>query len=98
MNCVVLGLLAGAFTTFASLPQIVRVVRTRSMDDVSLTTLCMFLCGISLWIAYGVMIRATPVIAWNVLSFIFYLAQIVLKVALASTGPHRERTVAPASA
>ncbi len=91
MNCVVLGLLAGAFTTFASLPQIVRVARTRSMDDVSLVTLCMLLCGISLWIGYGVMIRSTPVIVWNVLSFLFYLAQIVMKVLLSAADGQRER-------
>ncbi len=86
MSAVSLGLLAGAFTTFASLPQIFYVLRMRSMKDVSLMTLCMYALGIGLWLWYGVRINAAPVIIWNFLSLCLYLAQIALKLALSDQG------------
>jgi len=86
MSPVVLGLLAGAFTTFASLPQIAYVLKTRSMKDISLTTLGMFAFGVFLWLCYGIVIRAAPVILWNFLSLTLYLTQIVLKVSLSDAG------------
>jgi MtN3 and saliva related transmembrane protein len=86
MNTVLLGLIAGAFTTFAGLPQILHVLRTRKMDDVSLVTLCMFAVGVGLWIVYGMYIASTPVIVWNVLSLAMWLTQIALKVATSPGG------------
>lgn len=86
MDPVTLGLVAGAFTTFASLPQIVYVVKTRSVKDISLTTLLMFAFGVTLWLAYGIEIHAFPVIIWNVLSLSLYLAQIGLKLGLSPQG------------
>jgi MtN3 and saliva related transmembrane protein len=86
MSPVVLGMLAGAFTTFASLPQIAYVLKTRSMKDISLVTLGMFSFGVALWLCYGIIIHATPIIVWNSLSLSLYVAQIVLKLTL--SGAH----------
>jgi MtN3 and saliva related transmembrane protein len=77
-----LGLIAGAFTSFASLPQIIYVIKTRSMKDISLVTLSMFAFGVSLWLCYGIVIHAVPVILWNAMSLTLYLTQIGLKVTL----------------
>jgi MtN3 and saliva related transmembrane protein len=82
MNPVLLGLIAGAFTTCSSLPQIFRVIKTRSMNDISLVTLCMFAFGVSLWLCYGIIIQAVPVIIWNSLSLTLYCTQILLKINL----------------
>jgi MtN3 and saliva related transmembrane protein len=82
LNATLLGLIAGAFTTFASLPQIVYALRARSMKDVSLVTLSMLTFGVFLWLLYGIVIHALPVVVWNLLSLTFYAAQIVLKLAL----------------
>lgn len=86
MSPVVLGLIAGAFTTFASLPQIMYVLKTRSMKDISLTTLTMFAFGVFLWLCYGCVIHAIPVIVWNVLSLALYVTQIVLKLSMSPDG------------
>jgi MtN3 and saliva related transmembrane protein len=86
MNPVFLGLIAGAFTTFASLPQIYYILKTRSMKDISLVTLSMFACGVSLWLCYGIIIHAAPVILWNLLSLCLYVTQILLKLTLAGGG------------
>ena len=83
------GFIAGVFTTFASLPQIMRVLRTRSMNDVSLISLCMLGVGISLWLGYGIMLHAASIIIWNAIGLGMYLTQITLKLltAKASKSP-----------
>lgn len=91
MSPLVLGLIAGAFTTFASLPQIFYVLKTRSMKDISLATLSMFAFGVFLWLCYGIAIHATPVIVWNLLSLSLYVTQIVLKLTLTGSGFARFR-------
>jgi MtN3 and saliva related transmembrane protein len=97
MSPLVLGLTAGAFTSFSSLPQIVYVLKTRSMKDVSLTTLGMFACGVFLWLCYGIIIHAMPIIVWNSVSLSLYLVQITLKIALSGTGPVLFRRSSPRS-
>jgi MtN3 and saliva related transmembrane protein len=87
MNPVVLGLVAGAFTTSSSLPQILYIFKTRSMKDISLVTLCMFASGVSLWLSYGIVIHALPVIFWNTLSLSLYSIQIFLKISLSDARP-----------
>jgi MtN3 and saliva related transmembrane protein len=93
MNPVMLGLIAGAFTTFASLPQIIYILRTRSMKDISPVTLSMFAFGVSLWLLYGIDIRATPVIVWNALSLSLYLVQIGMKIVFSDGGARAIRRI-----
>jgi MtN3 and saliva related transmembrane protein len=82
VNPVTIGLVAGAFTTFSSLPQIVSVLQKRSMKDISLASLCMCSFGIVLWLVYAIDIHAAPVIVWNLISLCLYLAQIILKLSM----------------
>jgi len=87
MSPEVIGLVAGAFTTFASIPQILQALRTRSMKDVSLLTLCMLAFGVTLWLYYGYAIRSRPVVVWNLVSLCLYLTQVGLKIVTGERGP-----------
>jgi uncharacterized protein with PQ loop repeat len=49
----ILGLVAGAFGTLASLPQAIKIVRTRSAEDVSLMMFLLAMTGCVLWGIYG---------------------------------------------
>jgi MtN3 and saliva related transmembrane protein len=75
-----LGLIAGAFTTLAAVPQIVYSVRTGRIRDVSLTTLFMFSIGVALWLLYGITLRAIPVVLWNAVSLALYGILIVMRL------------------
>jgi len=79
----VIGFIGGIFTTFSSLPQIVKILRTRSMNDVSLVSLCMLAIGIAIWLGYGIMMHAASVIIWNAISLSMSLTQIALKITTA---------------
>ena len=63
-----LGLAAGALTTTAFLPQVIKTWKTRSAKDLSLGMFSLFCLGVLLWLIYGLIVRDIPVIAANVLT------------------------------
>jgi MtN3 and saliva related transmembrane protein len=59
------GTLAAICTTGAYFPQVVRVVRTRSTQDISLWMCLVLVTGVALWLAYGLMKGEMPIILAN---------------------------------
>jgi MtN3 and saliva related transmembrane protein len=97
---VALGIIAGALTTFAGLPQLIRGFRTRSTDDLSLAAIAMFTVGVGLWIAYGAFIHSLPLVAWNSVTMAIYVCLLGLRIVhlrSRSTGGNgaRSRAVPP---
>ena len=80
MSHEVLGYLAAAGTTFAFLPQVIRVYRTRSAEDISTAMYVLFITGVALWIAYGLAIHSVPVIAANCVTLVLAVAVLVGKL------------------
>ena len=74
-----LGFAAGALTTIAFVPQLVRIVRKRSAHDISWWMFGLFSIGIVLWLWYGIRVDALPVILANVVTLALALAILVLK-------------------
>ncbi len=60
-----LGLLAGALTTVAFVPQVVKTWRTRSTHDISLWMFSILVAGIIAWLLYGAIIGDLPLILAN---------------------------------
>lgn len=75
-----LGLLAGTLTTVAFFPQLLKTWRTKSAADVSLGMLVTFCIGVFLWLVYGILLGALPIIAANVVTLI--LAGMILALKL----------------
>jgi MtN3 and saliva related transmembrane protein len=65
---VLVGLLAGALTTGAWLPQLWQTWRSRSAEDLSWGYLVTITLGIATWLAYGLLTRDAAVIATNVVT------------------------------
>ena len=61
MNVDIFGYFAAILTTAAFLPQLIKTLKTKKADDVSLTTLIMFIIGVLSWIIYGYKISSTPI-------------------------------------
>ncbi|MBC7799307.1 MAG: SemiSWEET transporter [Gemmatimonadaceae bacterium] len=74
------GLLAGLLTTVAFVPQVVRTRALGSARDFSLKMLLLFVAGIVMWLAYGVLSRSMPVILANAATLL--LASYILAVKL----------------
>lgn len=75
-----IGMLAGGCTTVSMLPQVLRIWRTKSARDLSLSMFLIFGCGIGLWIAYGIAANSPSVIVTNSITMAFVLAILVLAI------------------
>ncbi|MDP5015710.1 hypothetical protein FJR11_08480 [Anabaena sp. UHCC 0187] len=76
----ILGLVAGALTTVAFLPQMFQIWRTKSAKDVSYVMLIIFMSGLLLWLTYGIILGALPVIIANAVTLFFNLIILWLKI------------------
>ncbi|MDD1416329.1 SemiSWEET transporter [Dolichospermum sp. ST_con] len=76
----ILGLVAGALTTIAFLPQMFQIWRTKSAGDVSYVMLIVFMSGLFLWLIYGIILGALPVILANGVTLFFNLIILWLKI------------------
>lgn len=80
MNYVtVLGSIAGTLTSLAFFPQVVKAWKSKSTEDVSLGTLALMCIGTFLWVIYGIYINSLPLIATNVVTFVFAFVVLVFK-------------------
>lgn len=75
----VLGLIAGTLTTIALVPQITKIYKTKSANDISTLMFVTSAIGIALWIVYGLIIKSFPVIIANSVSVIFTISVLGLK-------------------
>jgi MtN3 and saliva related transmembrane protein len=75
-----LGLLAGTLTTIAFVPQLTKTWKTKSAEDISFGMFAIFCAGVLLWLLYGVLIDALPVILANSVTLVLAGAILVLKL------------------
>lgn len=75
-----LGLIAGAITSFAAVPQVVRTYRTRHARDISIWQPILLTAGMALWLVYGILLKDVPLITANIFSLLCYGILIVLKI------------------
>ena len=85
-----IGLAAGVFIALSWGPQILRVVRLRSANEISVTFASLQLVGILLWFAYGLLLGLTSVIIWNGANFVLVSVLLVFKLRY-GMGPHAHR-------
>ena len=75
-----LGLVAGAFCTFAAAPQAVKIIQTKQARDISLTTYLMAMTGGILWGLYGWFEASLSIVFWNGVSLLMCASIIWLKL------------------
>jgi len=75
-----IGSCAAVSTTVSFVPQLIRVWRRRSADDISLTMFLLFSLGVLCWLIYGIGIGSYPIIAANIVTLALALAILVLKL------------------
>ena len=74
------GLLAGTLTTIAFVPQLTKTWKTKSAEDISIGMFAIFCAGVLLWLLYGLLIGALPVILANTVTLVLAGAILVLKL------------------
>jgi len=82
----IIGLIAGALTTLAYVPQVVKVWRSHSARDISLGMFLLMNIGIALWLVYGLLIGSPGLIAANVVTLCLTAAVLVAKLKFDQSG------------
>ena len=84
-NVEIFGYFAAILTTAAFLPQLIKTLKTQKADDVSLTTLLMFIIGVLSWIIYGYKISSTPILIANLITLVLNLLILISKIYFSKT-------------
>jgi MtN3 and saliva related transmembrane protein len=79
MTTEAIGLAAAALTTAAYVPQVARIVRTRSAHDISWWMFGVMAMGSTLWLVYGLRLPSLPVVAANVVTLALLTLILALK-------------------
>ena len=74
------GYFAAILTTLAFIPQLVKTLKTKKADDVSLLTLIMFIVGVISWIIYGYKISSLPIMLANLITLVLNLFILFSKI------------------
>ena len=82
-----LGYAAAALTTAAFLPQAWLTFRTRDVSGISLAMYSAFTVGIALWLAYGVLLQAWPIVIANAVTLALAAAILTMKLRLMDRPP-----------
>jgi MtN3 and saliva related transmembrane protein len=74
------GLIAGALTTLAFIPQVLKTWKSKHARDISLSMFAIFSFGVLLWLLYGIQIEAWPVIIANAVTLVMSLTILIFKI------------------
>lgn len=75
-----IGYLAAICTTLAFVPQAWLTWKTRSAKGVSLGMYSIFILGILLWMAYGILLNAWPIMLANIVTLALALFILIMKI------------------
>jgi MtN3 and saliva related transmembrane protein len=83
----IVGSLAAVLTTVSFFPQAWHTFKTRDVSGVSLVMYSVFTCGVSLWLVYGLLLRAWPIVVANVITLGLALAILGMKLVFGRVRP-----------
>lgn len=74
------GFLAAFISAISMGPQVMQVYRTKKTGDLSLRAFSVLAAGLFLWLVYGILIKAAPVIIGNAVGFTLSLYIVIMKI------------------
>ena len=80
-----IGFAAASLTTASFIPQAWLTFRTRDVRGISLSMYSVFTLGVALWLAYGLLLQAWPVVVANAITLVLALAILVMKLRYGGT-------------
>lgn len=75
-----LGFMAGTLTTISFVPQVLKAWQSKRCHDLSWGMLITFSAGVALWLAYGLLLLAMPIIVANAVTLALLITIACLKV------------------
>jgi MtN3 and saliva related transmembrane protein len=74
------GSLAAVLTTISFVPQVWHTYRSRDVSGISLGMYAVFAVGVFLWLLYGLMLAAWPIVVANAITLALAVAILAMKV------------------
>jgi MtN3 and saliva related transmembrane protein len=74
------GYAAAGLTTCSFVPQAWLTFRSRDVSGISLGMYSVFAFGVALWLAYGLLLRAWPIVAANAVTLLLALGILAMKL------------------
>lgn len=75
-----LGLAAGACTSTAALPQLIKAWKTKEVGDISTKMFLLYVVGMTMWLIYGIIQSDLPIIVTNAIGLTFHGMMLYLKL------------------
>lgn len=75
-----IGYAAATLTTASFVPQAWLTFRTRDVSGISLGMYSVFAVGVALWLAYGLVLGAWPIVVANAITLALALAILAMKL------------------
>ena len=76
----VIGYLAAILTTCSFVPQAWLTFRTRNVSGISLGMYSVFASGVALWLTYGLLLGAWPIVVANSITLALAIAILAMKL------------------
>ena len=74
------GSLAAVLTTASFVPQVWHTYRTRDVGGISLGMYAVFAAGVFLWLLYGLLLDAWPIVVANAITLALAIAILAMKI------------------
>ncbi|HEY9363705.1 MAG TPA: SemiSWEET transporter [Chitinophagaceae bacterium] len=75
-----IGITAGICTSISLVPQLIKMIRKKQVEEISLFMLLILFTGLALWVYYGILKIDWPIIVTNSFSFLLNGIMIVLRI------------------
>lgn len=75
-----IGYMAAILTTASFVPQTLQTFRTKDVTGISLGMYSVFTVGVALWLAYGVLLAAWPIVIANAITLVLAASILVMKL------------------
>ncbi|MGZ5190182.1 MAG: SemiSWEET family sugar transporter [Flavisolibacter sp.] len=76
----IIGLAAGVLTASSLIPQVIKTLKEKKAEEVSLIMLFVLQAGLILWIIYGFQKDDLPIIVTNCFSLFVNIVMVVLRI------------------
>jgi MtN3 and saliva related transmembrane protein len=91
----IVGIAAGVLTAVSMLPQLIKIVKEKKAEDVSIIMLVILNTGLILWTVYGLMRNDMPIIVTNCFSILVNITLLVLRIKYSGTKEVSSGSVQP---
>ncbi len=75
-----IGIAAGILTSVSMLPQLIKMIKEKKAQDVSVVMLLVLIAGLGLWAYYGFLKKDMPIIATNTFSVLLNILVLTFKI------------------